>query len=55
MPDTHVRQIDGRLSVKKSLNKEIVGSIICTRLLFVNEQVSVSFRSVSDFWRMTDR
>jgi len=34
---------------KKSLNKEIVGSITCTRLLSVNGQMSVSFRSVSDF------
>ena len=29
---------------KKSLNKEIVGSITCTCLLSVNGQVSVSFR-----------
>ena len=35
---------------KKSLNKEIVGSITCTHLLSVNRQVSVSFR---DFLRMT--
>jgi len=52
---TCVRQNYGRLSVKKSLNKEIVGSITCTRLLSVNGQVSVSFRTVSDFLRMTDR
>ena len=32
---TCVRQIDGRLSVKKSHNKEIVVSITCTRLLSV--------------------
>jgi len=52
---TCVRQIDGRLSVKKSINKEIFGSITCTRLLSVNGQVSVSFHLVSDFRRMTDR
>jgi len=40
---------------KKSLNKEIIGSITCSRLLSVNGQVSVSFSSVRDFLRMTDR
>ena len=33
----------------KSLNNEIVGSITFTRFLCVNESVSVSFRTVSDF------
>jgi len=40
---------------KKSLNKEIVRSITCTRLLSVNGQMYVLFLSVSDFLRMTDR
>ena len=46
---TCVRQIDRRLSVKKLLNKEIVGSIICMHLLSVNGQVSVLFRTVTNY------
>jgi len=56
---TCVRQIDRRLSVIKSLNKEIVGSITCTPLLSVNGQVSVSFclseRFLTDDGQVTHR